>query len=296
MIFRIAIITAASLLVAACSSVQLAYRNADWLIDDWAEHYIDFTPPQEDLWERELELALAVHRRLELPRIVGFIEAGERAAERGVSEATLGCLAREGEAFVRRHAELAVSLALPVLATLEPAQVDHLEAAMAERNREYVDKYLADDPEERLEDRVERILERITRWTGPLTRDQRAMLAREVAAMPDLAEAWLPYRQVQQARLLDLLRQDADASELEAFLTAWWVHGEDRPLELVEAAAATREGSVQMLVRLYRMMDGDQRRRLVDNLKDIRTDLAELTDGADPALAAACSQAAAASG
>ena len=288
LVTRLALVAALVLLLAACSATQLAYRNADWLIDEWADDYIDFDPVQRERWQRDLAAALEAHRRVELPRVVGLLEAVEAAAREGVDEATLRCLARTGEDLVRRHGRIAAGLAAPLLAGLDGRQVDRLEEAMAQSNAEFREKYLAENLRERRADRIDRVSERITRWTGPLAPAQRAMVVRTVVAAPDLAEPWLAYRKDRQARLLELLREGADAAAVEEFLTAWWVETADRPPALVAATERTRDRYVRLLVRLFDTMEREQRTRVAANVRDVRLDLAELVRAPDPVLAGAC--------
>jgi len=277
-----------ALALASCSATRLAYDNVDWLIDRRVKEYIAFTPSQRERWEMELERAHALHRHIELPKVVGLLTAIEAVTLDGVDEATLHCLAQEAHALLRRHGRIAVELGAPLLAGLEPAQLDNLEAAMAEGNEEYRDKYLAEDPQQRQKARVQRILERITRWTGPLTREQQAMVEADVAAMPDLAQFWFDYRRNRQDRLLELLRSGAGIEEVVTFLSGWWVDGADRPGALVRATQEIRADFVAMLVRLYDTMEPERRRSTALRIGELRTDLASLTSGPASLLAGAC--------
>lgn len=277
-----------TLTLVGCSATRLAYDNADWLIDRRVKEYIAFTPSQRERWEVELERVHALHRRIELPQVVGLLTTIEAVTRDGVDDTTLHCLVEEAHALVRRHGRIAADLGAPLLAVLEPAQLEHLEAAMAEGNEDYRDKYLVEDPQQRQEARVQRILERITRWTGPLTSAQQAMVEAEVALMPDLARPWFEYRRNRQDRLLKLLRSDAGKDEVAAFLSGWWVEGAERSGALVRATQEIRERFVTMLVRLYGTMEPEQRHRAVKRVAELRTDLASLTTGPASLLAGAC--------
>ncbi|MDZ7753364.1 MAG: DUF6279 family lipoprotein [Gammaproteobacteria bacterium] len=285
---RLSCILLLALALAGCSATRLAYNNVDWLIDRRVKEYIDFAPRQREEWEKDLERVHALHRRIELPHVVGLLTAIEAAVRDGLDEATLQCLVDEGHALARRHGRIAVELGAPLLAGLDPAQVNHLEAAMAARNEDYRDKYLAADPQQRRDARVERILERITRWTGRLTNEQRAMVEAEVVAMPDLAQPWFDYRKERQERLLELLRAGADAVEVAEFLSGWWVEGAARPRPLIRATDDTRSSFLAMLVRLYDAMEPAQHRRTAARIAELRADLAGLTTGPESLLAGSC--------
>mgnify|MGYP000101976116 CR=1 FL=1 len=119
---------------------------------------------------------------------------------------------------------------------------------MAERNDEYAEEYLPEDAEERHENRVERYLERIERWTGRSNPAQREMIAAEIASMPDTAELSLAYRRQQQQRLLALLRDNATRQQLTGYLASWWVDFSDRPDDLVRMTDELRRRGVALEV------------------------------------------------
>lgn len=285
---RLSCIVLIAVVLTGCSATRLAYNNVDWLVDRRVKEYVDFTPSQREGWKADLERAHVLHRRIELPQVVGLLSAIEAVTREDLDEATLHCLAAEAHALLRRHGRIAVELGTPLLAGLRPVQVDHLEVAMAEGNGKYRDKFLAEDWEQREKARVERILERLSRWTGPLTREQQAMVETEVGAMPDLAQAWFEYRRDRQDRLLELLRSDAGIDELAEFLTGWWVEGAERPEHLVEATRDIQQHFVTMLLRLHDIMEPEQRGRTTARIGELRADLASLTTGPASLLAGAC--------
>ena len=57
-------------MLAGCSGVQLAYRNADLLIENRAEDLLDLDDAQLKTWQPLLADVLARHRRAEVPDLV----------------------------------------------------------------------------------------------------------------------------------------------------------------------------------------------------------------------------------
>jgi hypothetical protein len=97
--------------------------------------------------------------------------------------------------------------------------------------------------------------------------------------MPDIAGDWLRYRERQQQRLLELLREDPDSRMLEGFLVAWWVDGAGREPALVDAYPRMRAGWIEMLVALDGTLEARQRARVVARIARLRDDLAGAVDG-----------------
>jgi len=263
-----------------CSKVEMVYRNADWLIERWADQLLDLTPAQKAQWRSDLDLMLTRHRQVELPQVVALLGEFEQHAREELPEPVLTCLVTRVDELLRRHAHLAVDLAVPLLARLSEEQITHLEQSLEQRSSEYRQEYLVEDPEERIANRTERVLQRIERWTGSLQAHQREMVALTSREMPDLAGSWLQYRRDQQHRLLTLLRNGAGPGTLRGFLEDWWVDLAGRPPLLVVATDAVVRDTIALLSRLDRTLGPDQRQELVARISQLRAGLEAVVGGA----------------
>jgi hypothetical protein len=271
------IIAACVLLLIGCSRTELAYRNADWLIARWANGQLDLSRAQQRAWEPQLEAALEGHRSEELPRLVAWLEAAEQGASRGLGTDELACLADWAEVLYERHAQLAVSLALPLLQAVGEEQITHLRRRMRERNAEYRAEYLSGSSTEQDAARAERYLERVERWTGRLDPEQREMVTASSRALPNLAGLWLDYREDRQAGLLSLLHAGAPPQDLQAYLVGWWVDLSGRSPALAAASERARSETLALLARLDTSLNPAQRQTLVDRMGRVRRELQGLT-------------------
>lgn len=193
-------------LVAGCSTLQFGYgqlpRLAGWQLDG----YLDLDRAQR----RQLDAALAElhewHRREELPRVREVLVRvdtlwSEPANGRGVTVAELGFIERETSAALNRLLVRAEPLAQPLLASLRPAQWDHLRT----RQRERLDEWLEGegDPEER----ADRFIDNLERWLGSLERPLQQLARAEAARWPVRdREALRQLLQARQQRIVDGLR------------------------------------------------------------------------------------------
>lgn len=276
----------AVLVSAGCSRTQLAYRNADWLAYRWVDGLFDADAAQQARWSDLLERLADRHRRELLPRVVDLLDRAAREAGRGLTRDGLDCLWQSTDDLINDHARLALEAAVDVLDDVSPMQLAHLQRRLAERNAAYSDDYLEPDPAARALARFERYAERIERWTGDLDTAQVRLLEAAVSAMPDIAEAWLGYRERQQAQLLHLLHAGVGRDAIRTFLSAWWVDRAGRGPQLVERGERFRDGWFGLLAALDRSLNAHQRTRLVDRIGAMRDDLAaELSDGLNVAAA-----------
>jgi hypothetical protein len=165
---RLALIAAVMLVGVGCSRTDLAYRNADWLLERYASRTVDSTPDQLEAWQPVLQDTLRRHREQELPLVMAYLELAERVVAATDEPAGAECLVEGALLLYRRHARLAVDLAVPVLTNLDAAQIRHLAEYTTRRQQDAVERYLNPDPQRRKAARQQRMTERIEKWTGRL--------------------------------------------------------------------------------------------------------------------------------
>jgi len=266
-------------LLFGCSRTELLYDNADWLAGRWAGELMDASGEQREAWDARFRQAMDEHRRERLPEVVALLHRLEAIAAAGPTADELGCWFEVAERVYRHQASWAVPPAAAVLLDSSPQQLDHLSAELAERNREYREDYLQEDPVERGRARIDRYTGRIEGWTGELSTGQLRLVESAVHDMPDLAGDWLDYRVRQQERLLALLRRRVDAVVLQGFLADWWVELAERPPGLVYKTAQTRAGWLDLIVALWETLEPGQRAAVRERLADLRADLEAAGDG-----------------
>jgi hypothetical protein len=269
------VLLVALLALAACTRIQIAYRSADLLLVRYADDYLDLSSGQLGAWEPRLEVALAVHRAQELPRLAGFFDQALKASQAGFDARDGRCLATAFKDLYRDHARLAAGLAAPLLAGLDPQQV----AALGRRfQTEYDDDRIkpGTDREHERRKRMRRYVKSVEEWTGRLSRPQRELVTGIAGRMPDTAESVLAYRTKKRDDLLALLRAGAGEARIGALLTDWLVDYRDLPPDLVSAGAQIETGLLELLSRLWVSLDTAQRERLQTRLAGLRDDLLAL--------------------
>ena len=270
-------VVVAALLVSACSVARLAYDQADWLLLREMDSYLDLREEQREQAAGLLAVSLRRHRSEQMPRFAAALREAAVRARRGLSAQDADWLMEHGRLLlVDTASELLPALA-GTLAGLDAAQRAYLRERLAERNREWRDDHWLDrSREERFRLRAERAVERVERWTGPLSEEQVALVTQIRDAMPDSAAAWLDYTEAQQQRLLALLDEGAGAERIEAFLASWWLRFEDMSPEMARMRNQRLQGMQEMLVRLSESLDSVQRAHLVGRLESLAEDAGDL--------------------
>ena len=55
-------------LVSSCSSIQIAYNQADFLLKWWLDDFVDLNEEQEKLYAQAIPILIKKHRQEELPK------------------------------------------------------------------------------------------------------------------------------------------------------------------------------------------------------------------------------------
>lgn len=264
------------ILLAGCSSVQLAYNSADFFIERYADDYLGLEGAQMRDWSPLLDAALDRHRADELPYLAAFFEQAALDARAGFTRSNVECLIAQFETLYRRHFRLAAGTAAPLLATLSPAQIEALAKSFAEEQEEDAAEANAKDAARRAGKRAERYVDNLRWWFGDLSSEQRGLVREITRRIPDTAPAWYDYRHAQRQALIALLRSNPSTAAIEQFLIQWLVDFQDLPGSLAKAQPALRKAFADLLLRLQPTLSQDQRERFIGRLEGLRRDFMRL--------------------
>lgn len=267
-----------ALLAASCSSVtRVAYDNAPfaaaWMVDDW----FDLHDGQRDWVKERLARLHGWHRASEMPAYERLLAATAARAARGLSADDARQVHREMRALWLRLVRRAIPDMADFLLQLHPEQVVFLARKFDEDNERTVRESVRGTPQERLERRQKRYLERIEDWTGRLAPAQRDVVRARVAAMGDLTDEWLGDRRFRQSETIALLRSKPTRAQLEAGLTRLLVDSDSwRRPEYVAKMKARDEQVFAMVADLDATLTAEQRGRLHRRLAGYAADAAHL--------------------
>lgn len=256
----------AALLLSACSTIQFAYNNVDFVILDRADHYLDLTAEQRDRAKQLIAARMQVHRREELPLYVSTLEDIRAMLADELTEEELDIIKQRIPALYKRTMRDSIPDIVTLLVDLDDAQIDYLEARFEDRNREFADKFMPKSLEVRLDRRVDRSTTMFEFFIGPLRPEQLALVRRHRNAMPLTADDWLAYHQARQKEFVVLLRRRALRRELEQFLIAWWVNLDGQSPALERKMKINTRGWSEMILALDKTVDAEQRQELLDTL------------------------------
>ncbi|MFZ1574897.1 MAG: DUF6279 family lipoprotein [Chromatiaceae bacterium] len=270
------VLLVAVLTLVGCSTVTIAYNQADFFVKAYAKDYLDLEPVQVAGWEPMLTRELARHRAEELPYLAAYADQVLRASRLGLDERNMTCLIASSRDLYQRQARYAVTLVTHLLAGLSPAQIKSLDQRFKEEAEEDLAELAEGGGSAARERRTRRMVDAIEDWTGPLASGQEALVAETMGRMPETRRLYLDYRGRQRRDLIALLEAKAGEARISAFLTDWLVAWREMPLALDQARGAMEVAITALFIRLAASLDQTQRDRLDRRLCDLRDDLMEL--------------------
>ncbi|MFW6332427.1 MAG: DUF6279 family lipoprotein [Thermodesulfobacteriota bacterium] len=274
------------LLLFSCGP-KLIYTNLDRLVPRYANDYISLDREQRTLLERRLADQLAWHCQTQLDRYAAFLDrlhSDFRDPDRPIDHARMqdyySTIRQAWDALLHRLGPDAAR----ILATADEAQIAELYENLAEKNREIAEKYIEVSSEERIKERQKRMEKRLRRWISRLTPEQEAEVAAWSEAFDPIAEDRLAFRKrVQNAfrQVLNRRRQE----DFEPAFTHLLTHFRElrHPAYQNKMKANTRR-TLDLLVRLERMLTPSQRDHLLDRLESYSKTFAELSCESEPTI------------
>jgi hypothetical protein len=265
-----------ALLVGACSLVDFAYHQLDWLMLRQVEAVVDLRADQRARLRGDIDALLAWHCETQVPRYVVFLDVLEEDFRRG--RVTPGRVAEHAEtlegywyAVLEKSADGLGQL----LGSLAPYQIEQLELALRRRNDETAQAIrgaAGRDPSPAYAKLAQR---QIRRWIGPLNQRQEQIIRDWSRAFEPLGNLGLAYRRSLHRSLhrLVLDHQGEPAAltrELEGFIDA---SKTDPPARYAGRVDANKARSIEMIAEVVAAMDAEQLDRLGTSIEKWRGEL-----------------------
>lgn len=273
-----------TLLLAACSRVDLAYRNLDWLIPWKLNDYVPLNSEQSAWLEPRLQAHLTWHCSVELPRYLDWLQRSQQALNAGDAQLMASQVADFEQAMQRIAVEITPS-AVELLRGLSPYQVEQLFTALDEQNAELREEFLQPPLAQQINQRAERMEKRLQPWFGRLDAEQRQRVQDWAQGLGGQNQVWFDNRLAWQQALREALyvrRGDDFATRISALLQ----QRERFYTQAYRASyAANRQAMAELIVDLVNQADTRQLQRASQRLDDLHADLAAQQCMADEALA-----------
>ena len=265
---------ALALALSGCSTVRLAYENADTYARWRLSGYLNVSGDDADWLDDRVEEFHAWHRANELPKYVKLAREAEARFADGVSREDFiwGYDAVRQQA--RESLRKAVQMLAPLLDRLTPEQIRYIERRIAEENRKFQRDFLRGSEQERRQKRAKLAVDRLEDWVGKLSQAQVRRVREFAERAPLLDEMRDRDRKRLQADVMKIIREKRAQAQLPERISNW-ERGRD---PVFTAGIETwREHTIALVVDLDRSLTPEQRARVGGNLRRYAEDFEALS-------------------
>jgi hypothetical protein len=284
-------LAAAMLLLGACSAARLAYNQAPSFTYWWLDGYVDFTGAQSPPARADIKHFFAWHRNAELPIYAQRLAQWQTLAQQDITAEQACNEIGAIRASLNRMSERGVAPLTSLALQLTPAQLDHMQRHQAKGDEKFEKNFLRAPSAQRLEDRLERAIDRYEMLYGSLNEAQRQQLKAGLQQSVWDPQRTQAERQRRQATMLQTIRE-VQAAHSAAFavnssrdpppdavnaLRSWSQQLQNSPSPGYPAySAALVKDSCTQFAALHNSTSAEQRQHAVGVLKGYEGDLRAL--------------------
>lgn len=281
-LLKSSVIVVATLVLTACSSLQLAYSYAPGLIAYRANSYLNLDEKQQALLDQELATFAAWHDE-NLPHYTSTLNQWANRLSKPepfTGQEVLVIQETIEQQLQTLGTRTAFQLA-PLLVTLGPQQIKQLQSKFKEGNEEYFSDFLK-NPESpsNIKKRHARLIKRFEDWLGTLSTQQRNILITVSDKRAPIIKAWYTERILRQQVLLELIQTQRDAPPAQAqqaFEDYLQSLSRYRESMLSEQRDTLRLEWAQATAEILNIANSEQKKYLQKKLRGYAQDFAALT-------------------
>lgn len=194
-------------LLASCSTVRLAYSNADTLTYLLLDSYVDIRSDQTSKVKADIAALLSWHRSTQLPQYTQMLTQLQTRLAGNPGRAEIDASIRQVEAMMHSMLQKAVPELTDLALSFDEAQLAHLARKFEKNNEEYREEYLDDTPEKQNKNRIKRSMKQTKAWFGSVNSEQEQIIRQYVDKYPQNYGFWLEESILRQNRTMQVLTQ-----------------------------------------------------------------------------------------
>ena len=266
------------LLIAGCSTLKLAYNNADFVGTWIADSHFDLTSVQKKELDASLERILEWHRREELPNLIRWLENAKSELDHGLTVAAIDSFFKQAQLRYETFIDMSADEGTVFFKGLTDEQITHLEDKSRKDSAEFVEDHLLNRSlEQRKARRWERTRKFLKDWIGNLSDEQETEFSKMSYALPMTQSLWFENRIRRRKEFVTLLRTKRNSPEFKQVLVEWFKDSNKSPsIEYETAVREMMNRSFKMAVDISSRLSEKQKERALKRLQGYIDDLKAL--------------------
>lgn len=278
---RVLLIAFLLLPLTGCGLLAIGYNYADAYLRYSINTYASFNDVQKDDIRKEVNIYMNWHRKNMLAEYVSFLQELHNFVQTNapLTKQDVNRFRFEMRALYTKTLQPIVPPAARMLGNMNQEQVQELVQSFAKENNKLRDKDLSGSPDEQLRKRAERSIDFIENLVGNL-KDAQLEKIREINRSLSYATAiYISQREDNQARLIELLKNNKGEVEIASFLNAWILNpAATQTVDERNIMLAFENESDEMIASIYQMLTERQKKTLLKNIMkyiDVFQDLSD---------------------
>ncbi|WP_028024067.1 DUF6279 family lipoprotein [Enterovibrio calviensis] len=261
-----------ALSLTACTN-QFAYNTLPFWIDYYLSDYVDMTSSQQAQLDKDLEAFHAWHRQVELPKIQTLLNQLERDTASPLSYSKIGAYHQQVNDTIQASLFGLTPTLANLIRSLSDEQVEQWVRTLKENIDERVQEANEGSPDDQVERRQTRLVERMEVWVNTVNDKQQLQLSEMATYQIEMRPVFYDIRDGLVAELTAILTE-RKAPDLEQRINAYFsrlirfqsdAHQTDMAIYLARR--------YELLQRLDRHLSEKQRRALRDKLASYSDDI-----------------------
>ncbi|MCG7988387.1 MAG: MICOS complex subunit MIC60 [Candidatus Thiodiazotropha weberae] len=273
-----------ALLLSACSRIQLAYNNLDWLLPHYLSSYMPLSDNQDSLLEAGVENFLHWHCSTQVTNYAHLLREVDRRfrSDDLIRTELITFNDRVQQAWTGILQQGSPALGV-ILLTADETQIRELFKGFEERNSEWLEEFEATSDEELRDDYRERMSKELQRWFGELDERQEQLLVVWSRRFQPLGLQGLEVRRRWQSRLQEIMnaRNDPEAFQRE-FAELLTNPGTLRTPVYQQRLDHNRDVTIDMLYTIALQLSDAQKHHLKRQVKAVAGDFDGLACSGEP--------------
>ena len=265
LIFVIAILLSLS----GCGIISIGYNYADVYLRYSVNSYTSFNDVQKETIKQEVNIFMIWHRKNMLPEYVRFLQALQRTVQSGAELKKQDVTKYRAEArnLYVKTLQPTVRPAASLLSGVDSEQIEELVKSFAKENKKQKEKELGGSLDEQFRKRAERSIDFLENLVGDFTDTQLEKIREMSRKLPFATGIYIGQREDNQARLIELLKNDKGEAAIAVLLSTWLLTPEaNRSLDEQSIILAFENASDEMIASIYQMLTARQKKTFQKNI------------------------------
>jgi hypothetical protein len=248
-----------------------------WRIDD----YIDLTTDQSQFYDQAFPLVIKKHRQEELPKVLQKLRSIRSKLDQALRVEDGVTIVKDVKSLAKDSIYLLIDDASTLALMLQPKQIAYMENALNKSNKKFQADFLKGSPDERLEKRIEKVIERTESFAGDLTKSQKASI-KEIAKehlldMENVYQTRLYKQQLIIKTLKKIVQEQPSHAQTKIMITQLFLEIEQGSTPEQKEFEKNRDvQSGTILAKITQLFDDQQRKKTQAKLRTWENDVQSL--------------------